>query len=618
MPLLDVDASGLTTSGAVLGFAPASGVPVLVDSALGRVTLYFRDDAGQFLLAYFDTLTGRAMLHVPADAGEVTFVARSAAAEMDEVSVTVSAGADDATCTLVVTLPGDAGVTETWTDLPRDTTSLGVILNGTAQPTFLATVKAASGKADTLTLNSPLQVPVPAGALVTLGSTVLTTTASAARGAMSLPVQPKEISVADGAALNRIAYDYASATSTRAGTDLSGGSALVGVDVRGATGAMQLGTAELLGSTSSCQWFAAPPGTTIDFNGKTTRAGVLANTAIRLDGKSGVTLAAHGELDITGAVTLEAWVRPRSTKDYGNIVVRGFTMQPNGEVYLRISNGQYQIGSWDGTDHFATSAVPAGDIGTWVHLAGVYDGTAWHLYRNGLLLASSVDAVGAVEVAGRLGHWHDVRRRRPLLHRRHRRRADLEPAARRAGDHRRDEQAAHRRRGGPRGLPLHGRRRARRSRRERGGHPGSGHSGAGAVAAARSAGWADSTSPATCRWRRGSTRPASGDSRLLLHRSSASSYGLALRQQRTARHFDGVAGHLVVLPDVPALGITGEITIEAWVRPSATDGLRDIVARGPSTPAAEVYLRLSGGAYQIGRWSGVGSEATASLPDPVG
>lgn len=42
MPLLHVDAPGLTTSGAVLGFAPAAGLPVLFDGALGRVTLYFR------------------------------------------------------------------------------------------------------------------------------------------------------------------------------------------------------------------------------------------------------------------------------------------------------------------------------------------------------------------------------------------------------------------------------------------------------------------------------------------------------------------------------------------------------------------------------------------------
>ena len=82
-----------------------------------------------------------------------------------------------------------------------------------------------------------------------------------------------------------------------------------------------------------------------------------------------------------------------------NIVVHGFSLDPAGEVYLRASKGYYQVGSWDGADHFATVAIPPADIGSWVHLAGVYDGSAWHLYRNGLLLASSEDDVGAVEVA---------------------------------------------------------------------------------------------------------------------------------------------------------------------------------------------------------------------------
>ena len=79
--------------------------------------------------------------------------------------------------------------------------------------------------------------------------------------------------------MHRLAYDYSAATSTRAGADLHRGSLLVGVDARSATGAVQLGTAQSLGSTPSCRWFAAPPGTTVDFNGTTTRAGVLANTA---------------------------------------------------------------------------------------------------------------------------------------------------------------------------------------------------------------------------------------------------------------------------------------------------------------------------------------------------
>ncbi len=37
----------------------------------------------------------------------------------------------------------------------------------------------------------------------------------------------------------------------------------------------------------------------------------------------------------------------------------------------------------------AAAAVPAGDIGTFVHLAGVYDGSTWTLYRNGVAVATT-------------------------------------------------------------------------------------------------------------------------------------------------------------------------------------------------------------------------------------
>ena len=84
---------------------------------------------------------------------------------------------------------------------------------------------------------------------------------------------------------------------------------------------------------------------------------------------------------------------------YHNIVAHGFVLEPAGEVYLRILNGNYQVGSWNGTDHVVSVPVPAADNGTWVHLTGVYDGTSWNLYRNGLLLGSSIDPTGAVEVA---------------------------------------------------------------------------------------------------------------------------------------------------------------------------------------------------------------------------
>ena len=73
------------------------------------------------------------------------------------------------------------------------------------------------------------------------------------------------------------------------------------------------------------------------------------------------------------------------------------------------------------------------------------------------------------------------------------------------------------------------------------------------------------------------TRPRVG--RVLVHHSDASGYGLGLRQRTTALHFDGAPG-LGARAERPALDITGPITLEAWIRPTTTDGLRDIVAHG--------------------------------------
>eukprot|EP00961_Rhodomonas_salina_P159824 2152476-Rhodomonas_salina.2 len=48
--------------------------------------------------------------------------------------------------------------------------------------------------------------------------------------------------------------------------------------------------------------------------------------------------------------------------------------------------GQYEVGCWDGaTDKTVQAAfkIPASDFGVWVHIAGVYDGQCWKLFRYG-------------------------------------------------------------------------------------------------------------------------------------------------------------------------------------------------------------------------------------------
>ncbi|MBZ4420355.1 LamG domain-containing protein [Myxococcus sp. RHSTA-1-4] len=118
-----------------------------------------------------------------------------------------------------------------------------------------------------------------------------------------------------------------------------------------------------------------PPAPVLTFNGTT----------------SFVDLGQPLPLEITGPITLEAWIRPTSNTAIQNIVARGFVTAPNGEIFLRILFGNYQTGSYSESQPFGgvISSMPAQDLNNWVHVASVYDGEKWRLYRNGELLAES-------------------------------------------------------------------------------------------------------------------------------------------------------------------------------------------------------------------------------------
>jgi hypothetical protein len=121
--------------------------------------------------------------------------------------------------------------------------------------------------------------------------------------------------------------------------------------------------------------------------------------ALQFDGVDDyVSLGNPASLNFTGTLTLEAWVKVEATNGLRNIVAHGYALSPNGEVILRVSNGTYQVGSWNGADHGTSSPIPPADVGQWVHLAGTYDGTTWRLYRNGVQVNAAIDATGAVTV----------------------------------------------------------------------------------------------------------------------------------------------------------------------------------------------------------------------------
>jgi hypothetical protein len=83
----------------------------------------------------------------------------------------------------------------------------------------------------------------------------------------------------------------------------------------------------------------------------------------------------------------------------------------------------------------------------------------------------------------------------------------------------------------------------------------------------------------------------------------------------TAATFDG-ASSTVSIGNPAGLNFTGQITLAAWVKPSATDGLRDILAHGYQTSPndAEVGLRVNGGVYETWSWDGNNHGTGANIP----
>jgi hypothetical protein len=133
-------------------------------------------------------------------------------------------------------------------------------------------------------------------------------------------------------------------------------------------------------------------------NGATWTTGRIGN-ALRFDGVNDYVNVGNGaSMNFTGRITIAAWVKAEATNGLRNIVAHGYSTSPNGEVILRINAGKYETGSWNGSNHVTSSTIPAGDLNTWVHLVGVYDGATWRLYRNGVQVNSINDATGAVTV----------------------------------------------------------------------------------------------------------------------------------------------------------------------------------------------------------------------------
>ncbi|MFO1476311.1 MAG: LamG-like jellyroll fold domain-containing protein [Verrucomicrobiota bacterium] len=159
------------------------------------------------------------------------------------------------------------------------------------------------------------------------------------------------------------------------------------------------------------QWgtLAAQPGTGYGGFG-------IGNKSVFFDGENGYfQVNDTPALRITGNITMMAWVKPTQKDFFRDIISHGFGSY-EGETFLRISRGggtlgygtgyYYEVGVNDGNNYYDSVyfPIPPGDIGNWVFLAGTFDGAAWNLYRNGVLVGSvapSAADTGAFDVTNR-------------------------------------------------------------------------------------------------------------------------------------------------------------------------------------------------------------------------
>lgn len=134
-------------------------------------------------------------------------------------------------------------------------------------------------------------------------------------------------------------------------------------------------------------------GSVVDQTGRV--PGKLVGKGDLVDGHAGRALHARDailhlgdpkHLNISGPITLSAWVKPTHGEEGQYIVGRGYRGKADTEVSLRIKDGFYVIGAWNGKKSSeATCSIPQSDFDQWVHLAGAYNGKTWLLYRNGYL-----------------------------------------------------------------------------------------------------------------------------------------------------------------------------------------------------------------------------------------
>jgi len=132
-----------------------------------------------------------------------------------------------------------------------------------------------------------------------------------------------------------------------------------------------------------------------------------ANEPIEADGKIGKAQGFDGtddffsaadadSLDVSGAITVEAWVRYDDKTNFRNILSKGSSWGDVTNYFAGLYKQEFYFEFFAAGVRRSYRTVPIPDIGTWVHFAGIYDGAERaRIYQNGDLVLTGSD-IGAL------------------------------------------------------------------------------------------------------------------------------------------------------------------------------------------------------------------------------
>jgi hypothetical protein len=104
--------------------------------------------------------------------------------------------------------------------------------------------------------------------------------------------------------------------------------------------------------------------------------------AFQIASGSSVQIADSPSLEFTSAFTIEAWIKLQAANGTGRIFDKSLVVSPPGYL-LDVLDGQLRVSISDGMP-YCLSSMPL-PVGTFVHVAGTFDGTTSNVYVDGVL-----------------------------------------------------------------------------------------------------------------------------------------------------------------------------------------------------------------------------------------